>query len=480
MKRRALSALLALMLTLTACSSHSSAADMGTPEPAKETESVALAPAAEGFSDVPAGADYAQAVAWCREKGILNGVGDDRFDPEGTLTRAMVVTALYRAAGEPPVSGEPAFTDTRAGTWYADGVAWATAAGIVQGYGSGLFGTDDPVSTEQLEVILGRYMGGGPAWTGDPAKAHPATRAQVAMALYAALKDGSETPVETSGKTLVAYFSATGNTKAIAEKVQLATGGDLFEIVPAQPYTGADLNYNTDCRANAEQNDAAARPAIAGDCVVEDMDAYDVVFLGYPIWWGIPPKIMRTFVESYDLSGKTVVPFCTSGGSGFSDAGLPELAPGAHWLAGKRLNGAVQAAVEEWVAGLDLPKQEEGAMKHITLTFNGHTYAATLADNSSAAAFAELLKSGPLTIFAHDYGSFEKVGDLGIDLPRNDEQITTSPGDIILYQGNQITVYYAQNSWSFTRLGHIDDPSGLREALGSGDVEITFQLAEGA
>ena len=95
-------------------------------------------------------------------------------------------------------------------------------------------------------------------------------------------------------------------------------------------------------------------------------------------------------------------------------------------------------------------------------------------------AFAELLKSGSLTVSAHDYGSFEKVGDLGTALPRNDEQITTSAGDIILYQGNQITVYYAENAWSLTRLGRIDDPSGLRDALGGGDVTITFALADTA
>ena len=125
-----------------------------------------------------------------------------------------------------------------------------------------------------------------------------------------------------------------------------------------------------------------------------------------------------------------------------------------------------------------LPDEEgEAAMDKIILSFNGQTYTATLADNPSAKAFAELLKNGPLTVSTHDYGNFEKVGPLGTELPRTDEQITTSPGDIILYQGNQITVYYAQNTWSFTRLGRIDDPSGLREALGSGDVEITFRLA---
>ncbi len=117
-------------------------------------------------------------------------------------------------------------------------------------------------------------------------------------------------------------------------------------------------------------------------------------------------------------------------------------------------------------------------MNKITVSFNNYTYPATLEDNSSAAAFAELLQSkgGSMTVHMSDYGSFEKVGALGTDLPRNDQQITTAAGDIILYQGNQITVYYAQNSWNFTRLGRLDDPASLRDALGSGDVDITFAL----
>lgn len=128
-------------------------------------------------------------------------------------------------------------------------------------------------------------------------------------------------------------------------------------------------------------------------------------------------------------------------------------------------------------SGQEPPSQNEDFSENkIDISFNGYTYSATLEDNSSSRAFADLLKNGPLTISTHDYGGFEKVGELGATLPRNDEQITTSIGDIILYQGNQITIYYAQNTWSFTRLGKIDDPSGLREALGDGDVAITFAL----
>ena len=165
-----------------------------------------------------------------------------------------------------------------------------------------------------------------------------------------------ETPESTDGKVLVAYFSATGHTRTIAEYLQTALDADLYEIVPQEPYTADDLNYNTDgCRANREQNDDAARPAISGS--VEDMDGYDVVFVGYPIWWGQAPKIVYTFLESYDLSGKTIVPFCTSGGSGIdgSLSGIQALASDADWLTGQRFSANAGAAdVQSWADSLGL------------------------------------------------------------------------------------------------------------------------------
>ena len=164
------------------------------------------------------------------------------------------------------------------------------------------------------------------------------------------------TPESTGGKVLVAYFSATGHTKTIAEYLQTALDADLYEIVPQEPYTDADLDYNTDgCRANREQNDDSARPAISGG--VEDMARYDVVFIGYPIWWGQAPKIVYTFLESYDFSGKTIVPFCTSGGSGIDGSlgGLQALASDADWLTGQRFSsGASEEEVQSWVDHLGL------------------------------------------------------------------------------------------------------------------------------
>ena len=117
----------------------------------------------------------------------------------------------------------------------------------------------------------------------------------------------------------------------------------------------------------------------------------------------------------------------------------------------------------------------------IDIEANGQVRTATLNDNVSAEAFAALLAEGPLTVSMNDYGGFEKVGPLGTELPRSDEQITTQPGDIILYLGNNITIYYAVNSWNFTLLGHIDGATGenMREFLGSGDPDVTFSLHEG-
>ena len=160
------------------------------------------------------------------------------------------------------------------------------------------------------------------------------------------------------GGVLVAYFSATGNTEGIAQHLQSILDADLYEIVPKVPYTDEDLNYSNDsCRANQEQNDPAARPAITG--TLENPEDYDVVFLGYPIWWGQAPKVIYTFLESYDFGDATIVPFCTSGSSGIGGSldDLHALAPEATWLDGQRFNGgASQEEVAQWVdsLGLDL------------------------------------------------------------------------------------------------------------------------------
>ena len=142
-------------------------------------------------------------------------------------------------------------------------------------------------------------------------------------------------------KTLVAYFSASGTTKNVAEKLAEAAGADLYEIKPAVPYTRADLNWtDKQARSTIEMNDPASRPELADkDAHAED---YDTIFLGFPIWWYVAPTIINTFLESYNLSGKKIVLFATSGGSGFGKtvSRLAPSCPGAELVEGKLLNGS--------------------------------------------------------------------------------------------------------------------------------------------
>ncbi len=475
-----------------------------------------------GYNDVPADAWYAQAVQSMKESGLMNGVGDDRFDPEGVFNRAQLATVLYRMAGSPEVSGEDDFADTAADAWYSDAVLWASQNGVVNGYGDGRFGTSDATTQEQMAVMLWRNAGSyvlGPEyadengvensasdWAVDAvrwarveglitdavpfAPKSPASRARVAdmvnrymqllerfgdvdavtgatpkteaepaeiiltvagrqlsvswaenstvdalrqllkkgditldMSDYAGFEKGAPLPealpenneqmntdagdiilyqgkqfviyYDTNSwsltplgkitgmskselkalrgagnvtavlslnrapasekKVLVAYFSCTGNTEKIAGYIADELGADTWKIEPETPYTSADLNYNNgSSRATREQNDASARPGISGK--IENMADYDVIFLGYPIWWGQAPKIMYTFVESYDLAGKTIIPFCTSGSSGIgsSATNLSSRAAGATWLTGNRFSGgASRDSAASWVRGLD-------------------------------------------------------------------------------------------------------------------------------
>lgn len=163
----------------------------------------------------------------------------------------------------------------------------------------------------------------------------------------------NDTMIDKNGNSniLIAYFSATGTTKQIAEYTSEILDADIYEIVPADPYTEEDLAYYTNCRADREQNDSSARPAISGS--IENMEQYDTILLGYPIWHGQAPRIINTFLESYDFSRKTILPFCTSHSSGIgsSDINLHALAENAKWLDGRRFSAG--ASKEEIAAWLD-------------------------------------------------------------------------------------------------------------------------------
>ena len=156
-------------------------------------------------------------------------------------------------------------------------------------------------------------------------------------------------------KILVAYFSATGTTARAAKKLANVTGGELYAIVSAQPYTSADLDWNDKrSRSSVEMNDPKSRPAIKGR--KENIADYDVIFIGYPIWWGIAAWPVNGFIEANDFTAKTVIPFCTSASSGLGDSGklLKEAAGTGNWLEGKRFSSGVsETEVSEWIQNLD-------------------------------------------------------------------------------------------------------------------------------
>ena len=154
-------------------------------------------------------------------------------------------------------------------------------------------------------------------------------------------------------KKLIAYFSASGVTADVAARLAKVAGADLFEIKPEVPYTAADLDWtNKKSRSTIEMNDPASRPAIKEK--LANMTDYNVIFVGFPIWWYVAPTIINTFLESYDFAGKTIVPFATSGGSGMGKtvAVLEKVAPKANFKPGKLLNRASEADMENWVRSL--------------------------------------------------------------------------------------------------------------------------------
>lgn len=158
-----------------------------------------------------------------------------------------------------------------------------------------------------------------------------------------------------NSKIAVIYFSATGTTKEVAEKIANVTKGNIIEIMPKDKYTSSDLNYNNDSsRANKEQNNSSARPEIENNI---DVSKYDIIYLGYPIWWSDIPKIILSFIDANNLDGKTIIPFCTSGSTGISQSQntLESYNRNIKWLKGKRFSSSVsEKELTEWIKELDL------------------------------------------------------------------------------------------------------------------------------
>ena len=351
--------------------------------------------AANSFTDVRSTDWFSDAVSYVQERGLMSGTSATHFSPNEPTTRAMLVTILYRAAGQPETTGQSSFADVLARDYFANAVAWASENNIVTGYSRTRFGSNDPVSREQIATLLWRYAGspsagsaqnfadrnqisdyaadavnwarangivnGRPGNRFDP-KAN-ATRAEVATILRNFLSqqsnpDTPETPTTTSSKTLVVYFSASGSTKAVAETIADELDADIFELVPTQPYSSDDLNWTVNgSRVNREHDDESLRDIALTQTTPANWDNYDTVLIGYPIWWGIAAWPVNNFVKNNDFTGKTVIPFCTSSSSGLGQSGdfLENMANGGTWQSGQRFSsGASSSTVREWAAGLGL------------------------------------------------------------------------------------------------------------------------------
>ena len=204
-----------------------------------------------------------------------------------------------------------------------------------------------------------------------------------------------------AGKTLVVFFSATGTTKGVAEKIASVAEAGLYEIIPTEPYTAKDLNYNdSSSRATREQNEGTARPGISGNRI--SLEGCKTIFIGYPIWWGKEPRIMDTFVETYNFDGITVIPFCTSGSSGIGMSGknLEANAGSGTWLDGKRFSGNVsEGEIASWISSLPIVKQRDLADADITVMDAKYT-------GSALEPAVEVVLDGDLLAQGTDYTVF--------------------------------------------------------------------------
>lgn len=192
----------------------------------------------------------------------------------------------------------------------------------------------------------------------QPGMNNAADSGQAAESTESGQQDAPDNTDGQTGKILVVYYSASGNTKAVAETIAQYTSGDTFEIVPVEEYTSEDLNWTQEgSRVNREHDDESLQDIALVSTTVEDFDSYDTVFIGYPIWWHEAAWVVNNFVKENDFTGKTVIPFCTSSSSGLGESGthLSEMAGTGDWQEGMRFSGsASESEVTEWLDGLDL------------------------------------------------------------------------------------------------------------------------------
>ena len=283
-------------------------------------------------------------------------------------------------------------------------------------------------------------------------------------------------------------YSHTGNTAAIVKEMGRQTGWDVLQVTPAEE--GLDYAANNYAIGSAQISAIKNDPGNPGsypevNASQADLSQYSTIVVATPLWWSQMAAPMQSFLfgHSSELAGKNIALVVSSHSSGISGVAddAKRLVPDGKftnthlWIKNSQMDEAGNM-VAEWIKENRLNSQQQAM--NIYITANGTTMRATLASNTSAQALFQRLEESDVTYTAQDYGNFEKVGDLGFSLPTNNEQITTKPGDLILYQGRKLCIYYDTNTWDFTRIGRIEGMAQqeLKQALGTGGVTVTLSL----
>lgn len=276
--------------------------------------------------------------------------------------------------------------------------------------------------------------------------------------------------VQSNSNAVVLYFSATGTTKKIAKKISEQMNSDIVEIVPKEKYESKDLDYNNDCRANKEQNDSKARPEIKNKI---DISKYDTVYLGYPIWWGTNPKIILTLLDSYDFTGKTIIPFCTSGSSDITNSvrELREYNSKLNIKDGKRFSAnASDKDITEFINGNQTDNSNE-EVSGVKVLINDKEYTINLENNDTVREFVAML---PKKLTMSELNGNEKYIYLDSSLPTNSSNPKRiNAGDVYLYGDNCLVIFYKSfdTSYNYTKIGHIDNLPDL----GTGSISVEFK-----
>ncbi len=278
-----------------------------------------------------------------------------------------------------------------------------------------------------------------------------------------------------NNKSLVLYFSATNNTEQVAKYISEITSSDILEIIPKDGYTNEDLDYNNNnSRANREQNDENARPEISNKL---DLENYDIIYLGYPIWWEEEPRIILTLLDNYNLENKTIIPFCTSGGSGIelSVSNIRNYNDKLNVLDGKRFSSnSSKEEVITWINSLNINSNSNS--KSAKLLIDNKEYSITLEDNETVDA---LINNMPLNLSMSNLNGNEFYSYLDFTLPTNSYNPgKINKGDIYLYGNNCLVIFYESfnTSYSYTKIGKLDDIETLDNIKDKNNIIVSLEI----